>query len=290
MNLLTSKVTAFSITLIAVAAIFASAAPVLADTSQETAIGDVTDPGLLPDSGFYFIKTWVRNLQLMFANGNAQKAELHMRYANEDVLGIKKLCDQGKCDTVHRYTEQYQLQLQTAIQNTEQARIKEGNQIADNLASRLQQNYLRQQEVLASVLSQAPVQAQNGILDAIENSSRQVENMIREQQGEAALEQYREQITQQTNNMGENTRLMIQQRLEASHGQVGNPSVGDSQTSDNFTGGTMPTADPLMQGQGAGQQGGQQNIQGQDAPSSSGQGTGSQGLNNPGADEHGNKN
>ena len=256
---------------------FATAAPVLGNGTEEAAIGDVTDPGTLPDSGFYFLKNWGRSLQLMFAGSDAEKAELRIRYANEDALAIKKLCDSGKCDVASRHTEQYELQVQNAIQNAEQVRLQQGDEAADRLVSKLEQNYLRQQEVLASVLEQAPGPAQNGILNAIENSNRHVENMIMAQQGEAALEQYQQQVTQQTNNMGESTKLMIQQRLQVSHGQLDKPSTGtgsSQQASDNTTGQNQII-----------QQAGQGNTQNQ----GDGQQSPVQSPGKPDIDDHGNK-
>src|SRR4030042_693425 len=145
----------------------------------------------------------------------------------EDAVAIKKLCDTGKCEIAARHAEQYELQLQNAIQNAEQARLQQGDKSTEGLVSKLEQNYLRQQEVLASVLEQAPESAQNGILNAIENSNRHIENMVLAQQGQAALEQYQHEVTRQTNNMGESTRLKIQQRLQASHGQTDTPSTGN---------------------------------------------------------------
>jgi hypothetical protein len=273
MNKLSSIIIGIFLTLMALISTFAPTASVFADNTQGTTIGDVTEPGILPDSGFYFMKNWSRSLQLMFAASNAERAELNIRYANEDVLALKKLCDIGKCDIAARFTEQYELQLQNAIQNVEQARLQQGDQTAVSLTSKLEQNYLRQQEVLAGVLEQAPQSAQEGILNAIENSNRHMEKLILEQQGEAALEQYQEQVTQQTNNMGEGTSLKIQQRLEASHGQSNKPSTvpdDSQQVSDNVT--------------GSQQQAGQENVPGQGGQQSSGQGP-----NKPDMDDHGNK-
>ena len=267
-------ITGISLTLLILISIFVPAMPVLGDSAEETTIGDVTDPGALPDSGFYFMKNWGRSLQLMFASSDAERAELQLRYANEDALAIKKLCDEGKCEIAARHAEQYELQLQNAIQHMEQARLHQGDKTAEGLVSKLEHNYLRQQEVLASVLEQAPESAQNGILNAIENSNRHIENMILAQEGQAALEQYQHEVTQQTNNMGESTRLKIQQRLQASHGQTDKPSTGTGgpqQTSDNVTGDQQQTGQGNMQNQGGGQQ-----------PSN-------QGPNNPDMNDHGNK-
>src|SRR4030042_1387654 len=126
-------ITGISLTLLILISIFVPAMPVLGDSTEETTIGDVTDPGVLPDSGFYFMKNWGRSLQLMFASSDAERAELQLRYANEDVLAIKKLCDAGKCEIAARHAEQYELQLQNAIQHMEQARLHQGDKTAEGL-------------------------------------------------------------------------------------------------------------------------------------------------------------
>src|SRR4030042_218701 len=205
MTKISRLITGISLILVLLISIFVPATPVLGNSTEEATIGDVTDPGMLPDSGFYFMKNWGRSLQLMFASSDAERAELRLRYANEDALAIKKLCDTGKCEIAARHAEQYELQLQNAIQNAEQARLQQGDKSTEGLVSKLEQNYLRQQEVLASVLEQAPESAQNGILNAIENSNRHIENMILAQEGQAALEQYQhEGGGQQSSNQGPN--------------------------------------------------------------------------------------
>ena len=204
--------------------------PTSADAAIEaTVIGEVTDPGILPDSGFYFMKSWGRNLQLMFAAGETEKAKLMLQYSNEDALALKKLCEMGKCDEAAKHAGQYSLQLQNAIQATEYVSVRQGAGVSAALATELEQNYLQQQEVLLSVLEKAPESAQTGILNAIDNSSKHVGAMILAHQGEAALEQYQEQVSEQTRNMEESTKIMVQQRLQIMHGQAEQSSTGASE-------------------------------------------------------------
>jgi len=198
------------------------------DIVEATAIGEVTDPGILPDSGFYFMKSWGRNLQLMFTAGETEKARLMLQYSNEDALALKKLCDMGKCDEAAKHAGQYSLQLQNAIQTMEYVRVRQGASVSAALDTELEQNYLQQQGVLLSVLEKAPEAAQPGILNAIDNSSKHVSAVILAHQGQAALEQYQEQVKQQTSNMGEDSKIMVQQRLQIMHGQSEQTSTSTS--------------------------------------------------------------
>ena len=198
-----------------------------ADTAEGTTIGDISDPGILPDSGFYFIKSWGRNLQLMFARTDAERARLMLKYTNEDALALEKMYQMGKYDVAAKHAERYTLQLHNAAQTMEQVKISQGKNISRELVDKLQQNYLQQQEVLLSVLQKVPEEAQNGLLNAIENSNKQVAAMIMAQKGEPALQQYQEQVNQQIKNLKQETKIRVQQRLEVVHGQAGQPSISD---------------------------------------------------------------
>ena len=260
------------------------------DIVEATAVGEVTDPGILPDSGFYFMKSWGRNLQLMFAAGETEKAKLMLKYSNEDALALKKLCDMGKCEEAAKHAGQYSLQLQNAIQAMEYVRVRQGASVSAALDTELEQNYLQQQEVLLSVLEKAPEAAQTGILNAIDNSSKHVSAVILSHQGEAALEQYQEQVNQQTSNMGEDTKIMVQQRLQIMHGQAEQSSTSASEQgvmtqqttqTQTQTQTQAQTQTPVQLMQQTGQQSSQQNTQNQaGGESGGGSGNSTQGNGN----------
>jgi hypothetical protein len=261
-----------------VLASFISTIPVSAnDSSDAVAIGDVTNPGILPDSGFYFMKSWGRNLQLMFAGTDTEKARLMLKYTNEDALALQKMYQMGKYDVGARQAEQYALQLQNTVQIMEQVRARQGQNASADLVNTLEQNYLKQQEVLLSVIEKTPEAAQNGLLNAIENSNKHVAAMVMAQNGEQALQQYQEQVNQQTNNMGQATKIKVQQRLQATHGQASQSAGSNSSGQGDMT----QTQTQTQTMQQTGQQGGQPNIpnQGAGQPNANpggGQGSGNQ--------------
>lgn len=227
------------VSLIVILCTFSVGAPVFADETEaaavvETDADEVTEPGILPDSGFYFMKNWSRNLQLMFAGDDAARAKLRIKFASEDALALKKLCEMDKCEVAERFAEKYSLQVQNAVETAEQAGTKNEEGKSIELVDKLEQNYLRQQQVLLSVLEKAPESAHPGLLNAIENSSRHVEKFILANRGEDALAQYREQIQQQTQNYGENTRIKVNKKLIIKHGNTDN-ATSDNTTSDNST-------------------------------------------------------
>ncbi len=198
--------------------------PASADSAEITVIGEATTPAILPDSGLNFLNGWGRNIQLAFAGSDVEKARLMLKYAGEDTLALKAMYAAGKYDVGAQQADRYALQLQNTVQAVEQVKASQGEEASAELVAKLEQNYLQQQEVLLSVLEKAPEAAQSGLLNAIENSNKHVATVILAHEGEQAVLQYQTQVNQQTNNMGDETKVMVQQRLQVVHGQAGQSS------------------------------------------------------------------
>jgi hypothetical protein len=216
------------------------------------------DPGILPDSPFYFAKSWGRAIHLLFTFDNLEKAELELRFANEDALAIEKLCEKGKNELAEKHCEKFQERFQRAIQSMEKAK-QEGKDV-EVLVEKFNENHLRQQQVLARVLEKVPEQAKEGVLNAIANSASGWENAIERIQGKHKMEQFREELNLQIRNMGEETRLEIQERLERKRHKpeevpVGEPKQKEPSQSTQSTGTDNVT--PTQTGQG-GSSGGSQ--------------------------------
>jgi hypothetical protein len=56
----------------------------------------ISEPKVLPDSPFYFLKNWGRAIGLFFAFSPAKKAELRLKIANEKLMEAKKLVEMKK--------------------------------------------------------------------------------------------------------------------------------------------------------------------------------------------------
>jgi len=198
--------------LLFVGLVFTAISAYAQDQEVISPIGEVSDPGLLPDSSFYFLKGWGRTIGMFFIFNPVKKAELELKFANEDALAIEKLCDKEECELAEKFCEKFQERFQRVIQRTEEAK-QEGKDV-EALIEKLAKNHLRQQQVLAAVLERAPEQAKEGILKAIENSGVGLENAVERIQGKHKMEQFREELNLQIRNMGEETQLRIQERLE----------------------------------------------------------------------------
>jgi hypothetical protein len=56
----------------------------------------ISEPKVLPDSPFYFLKNWGRAIGLLFAFNPVKKAELRLKIANEKLMEAKKLVEMKK--------------------------------------------------------------------------------------------------------------------------------------------------------------------------------------------------
>jgi hypothetical protein len=56
----------------------------------------ISEPKVLPDSPFYFLKNWGRAIGLFFAFNPAKKAQLRLKLANEKLIEAKKLAEMKK--------------------------------------------------------------------------------------------------------------------------------------------------------------------------------------------------
>jgi hypothetical protein len=56
----------------------------------------ISEPKVLPDSPFYFLKNWGRAIGLFFAFNPAKRAELRLKFANEKLIEAKKLAEMKK--------------------------------------------------------------------------------------------------------------------------------------------------------------------------------------------------
>jgi len=153
-----------------------------------------------------------KNHPFFFALSAQEKTEVALRFANEDALAVKKLCDKGEYQLGENHCGKFQEQFRRAIRWMERAR-EEGKDI-EALIEKLKENHLRQQRVLAGVLEKMPQQAKGGLLNAIENSCFGLENAIERIQGKQKMEQFQEELNLQIMNMDEGTRLQIQKRLK----------------------------------------------------------------------------
>ena len=166
-------------------------------TSQAQA-NDLPQPGMLPDSPFYFMKSFFEGIGTFFAFNDLAKAERFLNLAETRLAEAKALAEKGKSQLAERSVERYQEQINRALSRAEQARTK-GLDI-DEVMAKVSEATLRHQAVLADVYQKVPEQAQPAIQRAMEASMRGYEEALRavskEKQEEVIqqMEQKREEV------------------------------------------------------------------------------------------------
>ncbi len=202
---------------------------VQASVPDTISIDHVDDCGILPNSPFYFTKDWSRTLRLFFAFRSPKKAELALRFANEDALAIKELCQKEEYILTGKQCGSFQEQLQETLKWV--VKMRQEGKDTEGLMTKLKQDHLNQQLILASVLEKVPEWAKEGILGAIENSSSLLGHAIEEIQGNQQMYRFREDLSIQFGDVDSETQFRIRERLgmvsqnpEEATGSVGIPT------------------------------------------------------------------
>lgn len=174
------------IAILAVVLIFTAFGPVFAQevtpmptptpTVAAEAPPETEDPGILPDSPFYVLKTFWENVQDFLTRDPFKKAELHLQFAQRRLAETQKMCEKGKCGIAEKWLERFQVKIQKATWAAQKAQEKGRDVTA--LVEKLQANLERQQAVLDRVIEKAPEPARGALLKAKEASSKGINQAI----------------------------------------------------------------------------------------------------------------
>lgn len=82
------------------------------------------DPGILPDSSFYFLKAWKENIQTFFAFGEENKARQYLHLAEVRLAEYQKMIEKGKDEIAQKVLDKYEKQLNNALAKTEELKNK----------------------------------------------------------------------------------------------------------------------------------------------------------------------
>jgi len=91
------------------------------------------DPGIMPDSPFYFVDTWGKKISLLFTFGAENKVQKALHYADERLAEIDAMIAKNKIKAATRATNEYQNCLEIATRNMEKARL-EGVDVSEKVA------------------------------------------------------------------------------------------------------------------------------------------------------------
>ena len=164
---------------------------------------DLPEPGLLPDSPFYFVKSWSEGIGTFFTFGDVAKAERFLNLSEKRLAEADALVAKGKPEVAEGAVGRYQEHLGRALTKAEEAKTKGLD--TDEVLAKVAETTLKHQAVLADVYEKVPTQAKSAIERAMQASMRGHEEALRAVSG-----QKREEVMEQAGQK----RQEIEQKLK----------------------------------------------------------------------------
>jgi hypothetical protein len=112
----------------------------------------ISEPKVLPDSPFYFLKNWGRGIRLFFAFNPGAKAQLRLKFANEKIVEAEKLAELKKNPKlIEKVLGSFQKDLEE-VEKTNTENLKK-------FSDKLMQQQLLHQKILKKLETQVPPEA-----------------------------------------------------------------------------------------------------------------------------------
>jgi hypothetical protein len=131
---------------------------------------DLPDPGVLPDSPFYFLKNFTENVGTFFTFGEVAKAERYIRLSGIRLSEAKALADKGNTKAAEEAIKKYEDYINKGLAKAEEARANKLD--VDEVLAKVTENTLKHQTVLADIYKKVPEQAKSAIERAMQASLR----------------------------------------------------------------------------------------------------------------------
>jgi hypothetical protein len=164
---------------------------------------DLPEPGLLPDSPFYFVKSWSEGVGTFFTFGDVAKAKRFLNLSEKRLAEAVALVAKGKPEVAEGVMGKYQEHLNRALTKAEEAKTKGLD--TDEVLAKVAEATLKHQAVLANVYEKVPAQAKSAIERAMQAGMRGYEEALKAVSG-----QKREEVMEQF----EQKRQEVEQKLE----------------------------------------------------------------------------
>jgi len=138
---------------------------------------ELPDPGLTPDSPFYFFDTLAEKIEIFFSFSPEKKAEKAIYYADEKLAEIEKMAEENEVEPMEKANQNYQKYLELANQKVKEA--KEKGKDIEELATLISEKTLKHQKILLEIYGKALDEAKTGIEKAMESSKRGFEEAVK---------------------------------------------------------------------------------------------------------------
>jgi len=137
---------------------------------------ELPDPGITPDSPFYFFDTWGKRIGLFFAFGPEAKARKALEYAEERLAEAQAMAIKNRIREAERATNGYDEFLAIVAEKTEEVR-QQG--VADNISEIVALATSKHLSVLDRAKDTVPEEAREAIVKAKEISLNGQQNALR---------------------------------------------------------------------------------------------------------------
>ncbi len=121
---------------------------------------ELPDPGLTPDSQFYFLKTWKEQIQMFFTFGEENKAKQFLHLAEVRLAEYQKMMEMEKTEIAQKTLDKYEKQLNQAVEKAQEVQKKGGEDLTDTI----KEKRVKYQEVLGGILEKVPAETKEGII------------------------------------------------------------------------------------------------------------------------------
>ncbi len=158
---------------------------------------DLPDPGMLPTSPMYFLKSWSESIGTFFTFGDLKKAERALELSEVRLAELDALVQAGEEEKLDDLLERYEKHIEFALEKAEKAK-GEGLD-TDEVLEKVAQATIKHQVVLGEVYERVPEQAKMSIQMAMEQSMQgqtQALEGISEQSRERVMNEIHERVMQ----------------------------------------------------------------------------------------------
>jgi hypothetical protein len=121
----------------------------------------ISEPRILPDSPFYFLKNWGRNIRSFFTFNPVAKAELKLRFADEKLIEARKLAQIKKDPKIiEKAADNYQKEIEALKSAADRIKQKAGeNPKVDQFLNKFTRHQILHQRILQKLEIQIPPEA-----------------------------------------------------------------------------------------------------------------------------------
>jgi len=175
---------------------------------------ELPDPGLTPDSPFYFLETIAEDVVTFFTFGDLKKAERYASLAAERIAEAKDMVEKGKPELVEKPLKRYKSQLNKSMNRAEQAMFagKDFDKVMGVIAKAGKTTSVHL-EALTEVYEKVPEQTKTAVESAMGTLVKRHEKAVEALKGSNTLGEIPEEIPISTK-IPQEARDRIQMRAE----------------------------------------------------------------------------